>query len=108
MAVEPAYREKLLAEHRRVGPRSQHDSLVRLFAFDVRARIETLKVPLLLIRGQQDPTHPPEGEQEIHEHLPQSRLVRLEDAGHFPATERPAQVNRLIEEFLGTFGSIET
>jgi len=33
---------------------------------------------------------------------PGSRLVRLKQAGHFPATERPDEVNRLIEEFLAS------
>ncbi len=93
MMVEPGLHERLIESHRRVGPRSQYESLVALFAFDVRDRIRSLRTPLLLIRGDEDPTHPPESEQEIHELVPGSRLVRLPKAGHFPATERPDEVN---------------
>jgi pimeloyl-ACP methyl ester carboxylesterase len=102
MMVEPELRERLIKSHRRVGPLAQYKSLVTLFAFDVRDRIRSLKTPLLLIRGQEDPTNPPESEQEIHDAVLGSRLVRLPRAGHFPATERPDTVNGLIEEFLAT------
>lgn len=100
--VEPGLHERLIDSHRRVGPRSQYESLVALYAFDVRDRIRSLKAPLLLIRGQDDPTNPPESEQEIHELVPGSRLERLSRAGHFPATERPDEVNRLIAEFVAS------
>lgn len=102
MMVEPGLRERLIEQHRRVGPRSQYESLVALFQFDVRDRIHTLKPKLMLIRGDDDPTDPPESEQEIHEKVAGSRLVRLKQAGHFPATERPREVNRLIDEFLAS------
>ena len=102
MMVEPGLRERLIEKHLQVGPRSQYESLVALYAFDVRDRLDSLKTRLLLIRGEDDPTFPPEGEQEIQEKVPGSHLVRLKQAGHFPATERPDEVNRLIEEFLAS------
>ncbi|MEQ8194147.1 MAG: alpha/beta hydrolase [Rhodospirillales bacterium] len=98
--VEPSLREKLLQRHRAIGPMSQYHDLMTIDAFDVRDRISALKPKLLLLRGMQDPGNPPEYEKEIHEAVPGSRYVKLDDAGHFPCTEIPKRVNALIEEFM--------
>ena len=98
--VDPAMRERLMECHRRVGPMSQYHDLMAIDAFDVRDRIGTLKPKLLLLRGLQDHGNPPEYEKEIHEAVPGSKYVKLPDAGHFPLTEIPQQVNALIERFV--------
>jgi len=98
--VEPSLGEHLMECHRKVGPVSQHHDLVAIDQFDVRQRIHTLRPPLLLIRGVDDPGAPPEYELEIHRAVPGSRYLKLRNAGHFPMAERPEEVNRAIEEFL--------
>jgi 3-oxoadipate enol-lactonase len=98
--VDPELREKLMERHRQVGPMSQYHDLKAIDAFDVRDRISTLKPKLLLLRGLQDHGNPPKYEKEMHEAIPGSKYVELEDAGHFPPTEIPAKVNALIEQFV--------
>ena len=98
--VAPALRERLIACHRQVGPRSQHDDLMVIDQFDVRARIGTLKTPLLLIRGVDDPLAPEEYEREMHEAVPGSQYIPLREAGHFPMAEQPETVNQAIQAFL--------
>jgi pimeloyl-ACP methyl ester carboxylesterase len=100
--VEPELRERLMERHRQVGPISQYNDLMAIDTFDVRDRIATLKPKLLLLRGLRDHGNPPEYEKEIHEAVPGSKYVKLEDAGHFPPTEIPQKVNKLIEEFMAT------
>ncbi len=100
--VEPGLRERLLERHRQVGPLSQYHDLKTIDAFDIRDRLPTLKPKLLILRGVDDPTNPPEYEKEIHDAVPGSRYVKLSGAGHFPLTEIPDTVNALIDEFLGT------
>jgi pimeloyl-ACP methyl ester carboxylesterase len=95
-------RDHLLECHRRVGPLSQHRDFVALDHFDVRGRIQTLKPPLLLIRGVDDPNSSPEYELEIHQAVPGSQYLKLKNAGHFPFAERPEEVNRAIDEFLAS------
>ncbi len=102
MFVEPALRERLVQRHRQVGPMSQYHDLMTIDAFDVRERLPTLKPKLLLLRGMNDPGNPPDYEQEIHEAVPGSQYVRLTAAGHFPLTEKPDEVNALIEGFVST------
>jgi pimeloyl-ACP methyl ester carboxylesterase len=98
--VEPGLRERLMERHRQVGPLSQYHDLMAIDAFDVRARIATLKPKLLLLRGLQDHGNPPEYEKEIHEAVPGSKYVKLPDAGHFPPMEIPDKVNALIADFV--------
>jgi pimeloyl-ACP methyl ester carboxylesterase len=98
--VEPSLGDHLMECHRKVGPVSQHHDLVAIDQFDVRQCIRTLRPPLLLIRGVDDPGAPPEYELEIHQAVPGSRYLKLRNAGHFPMAERPEEVNRAIEDFL--------
>jgi len=98
--VEPELRERLLERHRQIGPLVQLEDIKTIDAFDVRDRIATLKPKLLLLRGLKDPNHPPEYEKEIHEAVPGSKYVLLDDAGHFPPTEIPVRFNALLEEFV--------
>ena len=100
MFVEPDLKERLLQCHRKVGPMSQYHDLMTIDRFDVRDRIESLKPPLLLVRGVDDPLHPPEYELGIHQAVPGSLYLKLSGAGHFPMAERPDEVNGAIEEFL--------
>ena len=98
--VEPGFRDRLLERHRQVGPLSQYHDLKTIDAFDVRERIATLKPPLLLLRGLEDPNDPPKYEKEMHGMVPGSKYVELSGAGHFPPMELPDRVNALIEEFV--------
>jgi len=102
--VDPELRERLMERHKKVGPISQYQDIVTIDRFDVRDRIHTLRPPLLLIRGVDDPGSPPEYELEIHQAVPGSRYLRLPSAGHFPMAERPEEINRAIEEFVASLG----
>ena len=98
--VEPEQRERLIACHRQVGPRSQHHDLVVIDRFDVRDKIKSLRPPLLLIRGLDDPLSPEDYEGEIHAEVPGSQYLTFREAGHFPMAEQPTAVNQAIEAFL--------
>jgi pimeloyl-ACP methyl ester carboxylesterase len=100
--VEPGLRERLMERHAQVGPMSQYHDLMAIDTFDVRDRIATLKPRLLLLRGLLDHGNPPKYEKEIHEAVPGSQYIELDDAGHFPPTEKPEKFNRLVEEFVAT------
>jgi pimeloyl-ACP methyl ester carboxylesterase len=102
MFVDAELRQHLMERHRQVGPLSQYNNLVAIDQFDVRDRIQTLKAPLLLIRGVDDPTQPPEYELEIQKQLPGCTYLKLTGAGHFPMAERPKEVNRAIEELIAS------
>ena len=83
------------------GVEDFHDFVV-IDQFDVRDRIHTLKPPLLLIRGADDPGSPPEYEMEIHRAVPGSQYLKLNRAGHFPMAEKPEEFNQAIDAFLAS------
>ena len=102
MWVEPELRQRLIKRHQQVGPMAQYKMLAAHHHFDVLDRLHTLKPRLLLIRGVDDPVNPPDTEKEVHDKVAGSELVYLSKAGHFPATEQPDTVNRLIEKFIAS------
>jgi pimeloyl-ACP methyl ester carboxylesterase len=69
-------------------------------AFDVMARLEEIRIPALVIGGREDRMTPPKFAEYLHAHLPDSRLVWVEGAGHMVHAERSRQVNEAIRQFL--------
>lgn len=105
--IDPQLRERLLASQRKIGPTVQYQDLKVIDRFEAQERIRTLKPPLLVIRGADDPvraTDPTNYEKEIHAAVPGSRYLEIPQAGHFPMAERPAEVNRATEEFIASLG----
>ena len=100
MFIAPELSNRLIECHRKVGPQSQYNDLITIDNFDVRDRISELKAPLTLIRGVDDPGKPAEYELEIHQAVPGSKYLKLEQAGHFPMAERPDDINRELEKFM--------
>ncbi len=65
--------------------------------FDLREGLKNVKAPVLVIHGKSDPL---ESAQEVHETFPGSRLVLIDEAGHFPWAEQPQAVWRAMDGFL--------
>jgi len=64
-----------------------------------------LRVPTLIIWGVNDKIIPPVIGEMLHAAIPGSRLQSIEQCGHVPQEERPAETIQLIEEFLGSSAS---
>lgn len=69
----------------------------QMMALDLRAGLEKVQAPVLVIHGKQDPL---ESAQEVHETFPGSELVMLDDAGHFPWLEQPDKFYEKLDGFL--------
>jgi pimeloyl-ACP methyl ester carboxylesterase len=67
--------------------------------FDLRPKLELLKVDTLVLHGNSDPI-PPVTAQNIHKSIPHSKYVLIENCGHFPYVEDPGTYFDLINEFL--------
>lgn len=59
-----------------------------------------IKVPTLLIYGQQDSTTPPTMGQQFNQLIKDSRLEIIEQAGHYVHIDQPEQVSQLIKGFI--------
>jgi pimeloyl-ACP methyl ester carboxylesterase len=65
------------------------------------AKLETLKVPALLIAGAADLATPPSIMRMIARHVPNSEVVVAAECGHSSYWERPDFFNRTVLDFIG-------
>ena len=65
------------------------------------AKLETLKVPALLIAGAADLATPPSIMRMIARHVPDNEVVVAAECGHSSYWERPEFFNRTVLEFIG-------
>lgn len=70
------------------------------FGPSVKAVLPTLKIPMLLIWGQQDRMVPPAFARQFAEYNPNLQLLTLDNAGHCPHDECPEQVNQAILDWI--------
>jgi pimeloyl-ACP methyl ester carboxylesterase len=70
--------------------------------FDVMERIGALRVPTLVICGEDDQLTPPKYARYLARTIPGAVLVMVEQAGHYVHLEQPAVANQAIRDFLTT------
>jgi haloalkane dehalogenase len=65
-----------------------------------RGRLAALGVPTLILWGAADRFAPPAGARRLHEEIPGSGLVILDDGGHFVWEEQPQRCAEELSRFL--------
>jgi len=85
--------DMLVAEH-------LQETFKRIVTDDVRADAAQLILPVLLIYGEEDQDTPLWYGEQYHELMNESTLEVLPHAGHFVYRDRPADVQKAIQEFL--------
>ena len=65
------------------------------------AKLETIKVPTLLITGAADLVTPPSIMRMIARHIPDNELAIVAESGHSPYWEQPEFFNRTVLDFIG-------
>ena len=69
---------------------------------DSRPLAAHIKVPVLIVVGQDDPIYPLEMAQKMHQDIPGSRLVVVPGAAHAAIIEKPEACNRAIAAWAST------
>jgi len=64
--------------------------------------LSTLSAPTLLVHGENDTLLPSSWSKRASERLPDSELHIIEECGHWPPREQPAQFNHLLAAFLAS------
>lgn len=59
-----------------------------------------IKLPVLLIWGEEDNVTPPNVAEDFQRMLPDAKLVFLSQCGHAPMMEKPEEFNKILERFL--------
>lgn len=67
---------------------------------DAQARVSGLKMPVLILQGDQDLVVPPENAALLKARIPQAQVRMVEGAGHLLPVERPEEVADAIRYFL--------
>jgi len=68
---------------------------------DGRGDLEAIRVPTLVLAGRQDVLCPPKLQEEMADHLPNAKLVLVEDCGHLVSLERPEATTAVFRYWLG-------
>lgn len=66
----------------------------------LRGRLRRITAPTLVVRGAQDSFVPPEHAQVYASEIPNARLEVVEGAAHLLPLEKPAELTRLVRDFL--------
>jgi pimeloyl-ACP methyl ester carboxylesterase len=99
LAIEPNAREEFYAEYRALSPIGYANALRALLAMDhITDQLPRLRVPVLLIGGDRDPSLAPM--KVMHRKVRGSKLVVLSPASHFGNRDQPEAWNRTVLEFL--------
>jgi 3-oxoadipate enol-lactonase len=76
-----------------------HDSMVR-----PAEALRTLNVPTLWLTGDEDIVYPSFLSDILAKLMPNARVAQVKQAGHSVYFERPAEFNRIVDEFLSANG----
>lgn len=97
-AERSEWRRRLLANHRVGVSRAVAGVIEREGVID---EIDRIRLPTLIVVGDQDVATVPEKSERMQARIAGSRLVVVPGAGHSSTVEEPAAVNAAIERFLG-------
>jgi pimeloyl-ACP methyl ester carboxylesterase len=99
LALDPGSRDEFYAYYRKLTPIGYANSLRALLAMDhITDQLPRLRVPVLLIGGDRDPSLGPM--RVMHKKVRGSKLVVLSPASHFANRDQPEAWNRAALEFL--------
>lgn len=99
LKLDPSARQEILDYYRSLTPIGYANSLRALLQMDyVTDRLPEIRVPTLLVCGDEDPSLGPM--RVMQEKIKDARFVLLSPAGHFANRDQPGAFNRALLEFL--------
>ncbi len=72
--------------------------------FNLLGRLHNVTAPVLIVVGGDDVFSSPASATRMHLHLPHSKFLLIEHAGHFPWLEQPAVFEEQVPKFLTALG----
>jgi len=79
---------------------SYRKTLEASVAQDRGAPIENIRVPTLVVSGDEDTVYPPELARDVARRIPNAELVMIKGAGHLVNLERPGRFNEVLMDFI--------
>jgi pimeloyl-ACP methyl ester carboxylesterase len=100
--LKPQFFPLLIADALRAGPRVIVQAARDLFTKDIRADVQAISSPTLLIWGAEDSLVPPVLGEVLRQHIPHAQLLVLKKAGHIAMFDQPEQFNNAVLAFLAS------
>ena len=98
--AEPGAFEALWQSVTSARDESYRKTLEASVAQDRGAPIEDIRVPTLVVAGDEDSVYPPALARETARRIPGARLAMVEGAGHLVNLEQPARFNEIVMHFI--------
>jgi len=98
--ADPEVRREVVETMSRIDPAAYRIGAEAVWLADQRARAGAINVPTLVLVGDQDKVTPPALSSELVDLIPEAHMQVIEGAGHLGNLEKPAEFNRLVEDFL--------
>jgi len=92
--------EQVASMIRRTDPAGYAGCCHAIAALDLTDRLGAIRVPTLVVVGEDDPGTPVAASRVIHERVKGSDLVIIKAAAHLSNLEQPAEFNRAVTTFL--------
>jgi len=102
--ADPEVRREVVETMSRIDPAAYRIGAKAVWLADQRDRVADIRMPTLVICGEDDKPTPPALSQELHAMIAGSQLAMVPNAGHLTNLEQPAEFNRLVDEFIAPLG----
>jgi 3-oxoadipate enol-lactonase len=102
--ASPKVRSEVVETMARIDPAAYCIGAEAVWLADQRDRAEEIRVPTLVLVGDQDLVTPPELSSELVDLIPEARMQVIQGAGHLTNLEKPDAFNRIVEEFVRDLG----
>ena len=99
-APDPAGRKLAIETIATTSARSYRAAVHCLVAFDERANLAHIGVPVLCLAGEHDRLAPPAMMERMAARIPGARYVCLKGVGHLPNIEAPHSFDAAVLDFL--------
>ncbi|MGN6590611.1 MAG: alpha/beta fold hydrolase [Sphingomicrobium sp.] len=98
--ADPKVRREVIDTMSRIDPAAYRIGAEAVWLADQRERAGAIRVPTLVIVGDQDLVTPPDLSNELVDLIPDARLQMIAGAGHLGNIEKPQEFNRLVGELI--------
>jgi 3-oxoadipate enol-lactonase len=96
----PRVRSEVVETMARIDPAAYCIGAQAVWLADQRERAAQIRVPTLVLVGDQDLITPPELSNELVDLIPGARMQVIREAGHISNLEKPAEFSRAVEDFI--------
>lgn len=98
--ADPRVRSEVIETMARIDPAAYRTGAEAVWLADQRARAEDIRIPALVLVGDQDLITPPDLSNELVDLVPEARMQLVRGAGHISNLEKPDEFNRMIADFI--------